>query len=176
MTQRIIFIGEGIDSDVANIVCAQLNYLDNIDSTDSPIHIYINSPGGYVTDTLAIYDTMQYVKNPVHTLCIGQAASGAALLLLAGTKGCRKALPHAEIMLHQPSGGMMGKVSDVQRHAERMKSQKAECNAIVSKHTKLSIQEAEKLLEWDTFLNASESLEHGIIDSIITHKKQQRLV
>jgi len=170
MTQRIIFIGEGIDSDVANIVCAQINHLES--TSEDPIHMYINSPGGIVTDTLAIYDTMQYVNVPIHTLCIGQACSGAALLLLAGTKGQRRALPHSEIMLHQPSGGAMGKVTDMLRHVKQMEKQKAQLNEIVKKHTNLSIEEVNELLEWDAFMGPEEAKDKGIIDTIITKKKK----
>ena len=170
MKERIIFIGEPIDSFVANSVCAQLIYLDGSADADTPIHVYINSPGGYVTDTLAIYDTMQYVRCPVHTLCIGQAMSGAALLLLSGNKGNRRALPHAEIMLHQPSGGVGGKVTDIERHTRRMLDQKAECNSIISKHTGMTVEDAGRLLEWDWFLTAGEAIEKGIIDSIISKR------
>lgn len=169
MKDRIVFIGTPIDSYVANIACAQLNYLDSLDP-ETPINIYINSPGGYVTDTLAIYDTMQYVRAPVQTLCIGQAMSGAALLLLAGNPGKRMALPHAEIMIHQPSGGFGGKVSDVERHAARMKEQKNDLNNIIVKHTKVTFEEAQRLSEWDWFLTPKEAIERGIIDEIITKK------
>lgn len=171
MTQRVIFIGQPIDSILANIVCAQLNYLDN--NSDDPINIYINSPGGSVTDTLAIYDTMQYVRNEVHTLCIGQAASGAALILLSGTPGCRRALKNAEIMLHQPSGGSFGKVTDLVSHVKQMDRLKNICKEIVVEHTKISEDDAVKLLEWDAFMTSNEAVERGIIDEIIKKKTKQ---
>lgn len=170
MTQRIIFIGQPIDSDVANIVCAQLNHLESI--SEEPVQLYINSPGGHVTDTLAIYDTIQYVNVPVHTLCIGQAASGAALLLLSGAKGNRRALPHSEIMLHQPSGGMMGKVTDLVNHIKQIEKQKRQLNEIVKKHTNLSMDDVNTLLEWDAFMGADEAKEKSIIDTIISKKKK----
>lgn len=170
MTQRVIFIGQEIDDTISNIVCAQLNFLESL--SEDPIHMYINSPGGVVTDTLAIYDTMQYISAPIHTLCIGRACSGAALLLLAGAKGFRRSLPHSEIMLHQPAGGVVGKVTDIERHASHIVKQKAMLNSIVAKHTGMDIAEASKLLEWDWFMSAEEARERGIIDSVIVKKQR----
>lgn len=172
MTQRVIFLGEGIDDDVANIICAQLNFLD--DGTDQPINLYINSPGGLVTGLFAIYDTMQYINTPVHTLCIGQACSAAAVLLLAGAPGHRRSLPNSTIMLHQPSAGTIGKVTDIERSADHFKSNKKLINKIVAKHTGMSDKDVSDLMEWDSYYTATDAKKRGIIDEIITKRPRNR--
>lgn len=168
LTQRIIFLGETIDDTVANVICAQLNYLDS--ESSQPIHLYINSPGGYVTDALAIYDTIQYINAEVHTLCIGQACSAGALLLLSGTNGHRRSLPNATIMLHQPNGGGRGKATDVQIAAEQLVKTKKKLNEIVSKHTGMDPVTSARMQEFDWYLSAEEAKAHGIIDRIISKK------
>lgn len=164
LKQRIIFIGEPIDAFMANVVVAQLVHLDN--ESGVPIEIYINSPGGCVTDMFAIYDAIQYIKAPVYTLCIGTAMSAAAVLLLAGSKGCRRALPHAKIMLHQPSGGYIGDSENFKRHSNFMLGLRSEINKLISKHTGKSEADVEKQLEFDNFMSAKEALAWGIIDKI----------
>lgn len=170
LTQRVIFLGEEIDDVVANIICAQLNYLDS--ENDNPISLYINSPGGIVTACLAIYDTMQYIDAEVHTLCIGQACSAAALLLLAGTKGKRRALPNSTIMLHQPSGGVIGKATDIEIASAEIARKKRSLTEIVIKHTEMDREATKKALEFDWYMTAEEARDHGIIDTIITKKQR----
>jgi len=169
MTQRIIFLGEVITPDVANIVCAQLNFLDD----GSPIDLYINSPGGYVTAGMAIYDTMNYIESPVRTLCIGQAASMAAILLLSGSKGMRRALPNAEIMLHQPWGDASGKTTDIERAAKHMIESKKRLNRIVSKHTGMKEIKVTEMLEWDWHMTPAEARENGVIDDVLSGKRKR---
>ncbi|MFA6427621.1 MAG: ATP-dependent Clp endopeptidase proteolytic subunit ClpP [Candidatus Magasanikbacteria bacterium] len=166
LKDRIIFLGTEIDDHVANIVIAQLLFLDNQDP-DKDIKLYINSPGGSVTAGLAVYDTMQYIKSDVSTVCIGLAASMASVLLAAGKKGKRFCLPNSEVMIHQVMGGMQGQASDIKIHAERILKTKDQLNHILSKHTGQEIAKVEKDTDRDYFLTAKESVEYGIVDKMI---------
>ncbi len=166
LKDRIIFIGSPIDDAVANAVIAQLLFLDAQNSKED-IKMYINSPGGMVTSALAIYDTMQYVKADVQTICIGLAASGAALLLTAGKKGKRFALPNSEVMIHQVMGGAQGQATDVDIHARHILKTKERLNKIMAKHTGQKIEKIERDTERDRFMTAEEALDYGIIDKII---------
>lgn len=166
LIDRIIFLGTAIDDHVANIVIAQLLFLDN-QNPEKDIKIYINSPGGSVTAGMAIYDTMQYIKSDVSTTCIGMAASMAAVLLAAGAKGKRFALPNSEVMIHQVMGGMEGQASDIKIHAEHILRMKERLNKILSKHTGKDIKTVEKDTDRDNFMTAEESLKYGLIDKVI---------
>ncbi|MBR2568567.1 MAG: ATP-dependent Clp endopeptidase proteolytic subunit ClpP [Paenibacillus sp.] len=167
LMDRIIFIGAAIDDQVANSTIAQLLFL-NAEDSDKDIYIYINSPGGSTTAGFAIFDTMQYVKAPVHTICIGFAASFAAILLLAGTKGKRCALPNSEIMIHQPHGGAQGQASDIAITARRIIKTRERLNHIAAERTGQPLERIEKDMDRDTFMSAEEALEYGIIDEVIT--------
>lgn len=167
LKERIVFIGGAIDDNVANVVVAQLLFLESEDP-DKDIHLYINSPGGVVTAGLAIYDTMQYIRPDVSTICIGQAASMGSLLLAAGTAGKRYALPFARIMIHQPLGGAQGQSTDIQIQAREILRLREIGNDILVKHTG---QDREKIVqdtERDNFMNAQEAKEYGLIDEVIT--------
>lgn len=166
LKDRVVFIGSAIDDNVANIVIAELLFLQNVDSTKD-IHLYINSPGGQVTSGLAIYDTMQFVKPDVSTYCVGQAASMGAVLLAAGMKGKRHALPHARIMLHQPWGGMQGTASDINIHAREINRIKENLENILIRHTGQSLEQIKKDTDRDFFMAAYEAKEYGIVDSVI---------
>ena len=166
LKDRIIFIGSEIDENVASSVVAQLLFLDAEDS-DKDINIYINSPGGSVTAGMAIYDTMNYIKADVSTICVGMAASMGALLLSAGTKGKRYALPNAEVMIHQPLGGAHGQASDVVIHAEWLKKTKEKLNKILSETTGKKLSVIEKDTERDNFMSAEEAVKYGLIDEVI---------
>lgn len=166
LIDRIIFLGTAIDDHVANIVIAQLLFLDN-QNPEKDIKIYINSPGGSVTAGMAIYDTMQYIKSDVSTTCIGMAASMAAVLLAAGAKGKRFALPNSEVMIHQVMGGMEGQASDIKIHAEHILRMKERLNTILSKHTGKDIKTVEKDTDRDNFMTAEESQKYGLIDKVI---------
>ncbi|KUK14015.1 MAG: ATP-dependent Clp protease, protease subunit [bacterium] len=170
LKDRIIFIGEPIDDNVANIVVAQLLFLEAEDPKKD-IFIYINSPGGLVTAGLAIYDTMQYIKADICTICIGQAASMAAVLLAAGTKGKRYALPHARIMLHQPLGGAQGQATDINIQAKEIMRLRGLINDILVKHTGQSLERIEKDTDRDFYMTAEDAKEYGIIDEVITRRK-----
>ena len=170
LTDRIIFLGEEVNATTASLVVAQLLYLEAQDP-DKDIHLYINSPGGSVTDGMAIYDTMQYVKCDVSTICVGMAASMGAFLLSAGTKGKRIALPNAEIMIHQPSAGTQGQITDMAIHLKRLESIKSKINHIMAENTGRSVEEVTAACERDNFMSAEEALEFGLIDKIITGKK-----
>lgn len=167
LKDRIIFIGTGINDDVANIAIAQLLFLES-DDPDKEIFLYINSPGGSVTAGLAIYDTMQYVKSDVSTICMGQAASMAALLLAAGATGKRFALPHARILIHQPMGGFSGQAADVDIQAREILRLREELNTILSKHTKQPLKKIEADTDRDYFMTGQEAKEYGIIDDVVT--------
>ena len=167
LKERIIFITGPINDSVSSLVCAQLLFLES-ESKDKDIYMYINSPGGSVTAGLAMYDTMQYIKCPVHTVCIGQAASAGSLILAAGKEGNRYALPHSKIMIHQPSGGFSGQASDIKIHAEEILKTKKRLNEIYQKHTKISIGEIEKAMERDRFFDPEEAQKFGLIDKVIT--------
>jgi len=171
LKDRIIFIGTPIDDTVANLIIAQLLFLQSEDGSKD-INLYINSPGGSVTAGLAIYDTIQFVKPDVCTYCIGQAASMGAVLLTAGTKGKRFALPYSRIMIHQPWGGMQGTASDISIHAKEILRMKEELNQVLSNHTGKSLKDIEKDSDRDFFMSAQEAKEYGLIDEVITSNKQ----
>jgi len=167
LKDRIVFLGEEIDDHVANLVVAQLLFLEAEDP-DKDISLYINSPGGSVAAGLAIYDTMQYIRPQVSTIAMGQAASMGALLLAAGAKGKRYALTHAEIMIHQPLGGMQGQATDMQIHADHIITLRRRLNEILSEATGKPLEAIEKDTDRDNFLSAEEALEYGLIDRILT--------
>jgi len=166
LKDRIIFIGTVIEDHVANTVIAQLLFLQTEDP-DKDIHLYINTPGGIVSSGLAIYDTMQYVKPNIATYCIGQAASMGALLLAAGTKGKRFALPHSRIMLHQPMGGFHGQATDVEIHAREILKMKETLNIILASHTNQSLEKIQADTDRDFFMSGEEAKEYGIVDEVI---------
>lgn len=166
LKERIIFLGTPIDDNVANLIVAQLIFLESEDS-EKDIHMYINSPGGSVTAGMAIYDTMQHVKAPVSTICIGQAASMGAFLLASGAPGKRMALPNARIMIHQPLGGAQGQATDIEIQAKEILRIKKRLNELLSIHTKQDIKKLEKDTERDYFMVAQEAKEYGLIDSLI---------
>ena len=169
LQDRIVLLGYPIDDHVANLIVAQLLFLEAQDP-EKDIYMYINSPGGSVTAGMAIYDTMQYIKPDVVTICIGQAASMAAVLLAAGAKGKRYALPHARIMIHQPLGGVRGQATDIIIHAEEIKRIKHMLNEILAFHTGQSLEKIERDVERDYFMSAQEALEYGIVDKVITKR------
>ncbi|MFA5026935.1 MAG: ATP-dependent Clp endopeptidase proteolytic subunit ClpP [Candidatus Methylomirabilota bacterium] len=166
LKDRIIFIGTPIDDADANLVIAQLLFLEAEDP-DKDIHVYINSPGGSVTASLAIYDTMQFVKPAIETICMGQAASGAALLLAAGTKGKRLALPNSRIMIHQPHGGAHGQAVDIQIQAREILRMREELNRILSHHTGQPLERVEKDSDRDYFMSSEEAKAYGLVDEVI---------
>jgi ATP-dependent Clp protease protease subunit len=169
LKERIIFLSGEIDDDVANAVIAELLYLDSLNNDD--ISIYINSPGGSITSGMAIYDTMEFIKSDVSTICIGMAASMAAFLLSCGTKGKRFILPNSEVMIHQPLGGVSGQATEIKIAAERILKLKEKLNKILSNNTNKDFDTITKDTERDYFMDSSEALEYGIIDKIITNKK-----
>jgi len=169
LKDRIIFLGGPIDDNVANLVIAQLLFLESEDP-DKDIHLYINSPGGVVTGGLAVYDTMQHVKAPVSTICVGQAASMGAVLLAAGEKGKRYALPNARIMIHQPLGGFQGQASDIKIHAEEILKMRDQLNQILADHTGQSLERIAVDTERDFFMSGVMAKEYGILDDIVTRK------
>jgi ATP-dependent Clp protease protease subunit len=171
LKDRIIFLGTEIDDMVANSVIAQLLFLDSQDSKKD-VKLYINSPGGSVTAGLAIYDTMQYIKADVSTICIGMAASMGAVLLAAGAPGKRFALPNSEIMIHQVMGGMQGQASDIKIHAERILEIKQKLNELLHYHTKQSIKKIEVDTDRDHFMGAVEAKNYGLIDQIVVNKNK----
>ena len=166
LKDRIIFIGEEIDDHVASVVVAQLLFLEAEDP-DKDINIYINSPGGSVTDGMAIYDTMQYIKPEVSTICVGMAASMGAFLLAAGQKGKRYSLPNAEIMIHQPLGGVRGQAEDIKIHAEWILRTREKLNRILSSNTGQTLAKVSRDTDRDNFMSADEAMEYGIIDKVI---------
>ncbi len=170
LKDRIIFLGTAIDDDIANAVIAQLLFLES-DDPDKDISLYINSPGGAVTAGLAIYDTMQYVKPPVSTICLGQAASMGAVLLAGGAAGKRFAVPNARIMIHQPMGGFQGQGTDIEIQAKEIMRLKTKLNDILSKHTRQPFERIEKDTDRDFFMGAGEAKEYGLIDDVILQKK-----
>jgi len=169
LKERIIFITGGIEDAVAALVCAQLLFLE-ADNPKKEIAMYINSPGGVVTSGMAIYDTMQFIKPAVSTLCIGQAASMGSLLLCAGEKDLRFALPHARVMVHQPSGGFQGQASDIERHAEDIIKMKKRLNEVYVKHTAQDYETIEATLDRDYFMTTEEARDFGLIDQVITSR------
>ena len=171
LKDRIIFIGSAIDNEVANVIVAQLLFLESEDP-EKDISFYINSPGGVVTAGLAIYDTMQYIKPDVTTVCIGQAASMGALLLTAGAKGKRFTLPNSRILIHQPLGGAQGQATDIQIQANEILRMKDTLNEILSFHTGQDIEKISKDTDRDYFMSAEESLEYGIVDKVVADRSQ----
>ncbi len=167
LKDRIILLGTEIDDDVANAIVAQMLFLESEDP-DKEINLYVNSPGGSVTAGLAIYDTMQYVRPPVATICVGQAASMGAVLLLAGAKGKRQALPNSRIMLHQPMGGARGQASDVEIHAREILRMRAMLNELIAKHTGQTLDRVDKDTDRDYFMGAHEAKTYGIIDEVVS--------
>jgi len=166
LKDRIIFLGGGIDDNVANLVIAQLLFLEAEDP-DKDIHLYINSPGGVVTAGMAIYDTMRYIKAPVSTICVGQAASMGAFLLSGGEKGKRFSLVNSRIMIHQPLGGFQGQATDIHIHAKEILRMKAQLNELLAEHTGQTVEKVENDTERDYFLSSEEAKTYGIIDSIV---------
>ncbi len=171
LKDRIIFLGTAIDDTVANLVVAQLLFLEAEDP-DKDISLYINSPGGSISAGLAIYDTLQVIRSSVSTICVGLAASMGAFLLAAGEKGKRFALPNAEIMIHQPSGGTQGQATDIEIHARRIITMKESLNRILSERTGQALERIQKDTERDYFMSASEAKEYGIIDDILSGPKK----
>ncbi len=169
LKERIIFLGAAIDDNIANLIMAQMLHLEAEDP-EKDIQLYINSPGGVVTAAMAVYDTIQFIKSPVSTICIGQAASAAAVLLLAGEKKKRFSLPNSRVMLHQPSGGVSGTTIDVEIHAKEMVRIRQMLNEVISKHTGQDITKVEKDTERDFILDAVEAQKYGIIDEVIYKK------
>ena len=166
LKDRIIFLGTAVDDNVANVIIAQLLFLEAEDP-DGEISMYINCPGGYLTSGLSIYDTMQYIRPEIQTICLGQAASLGAILLAAGTPGKRFALPHARIMIHQPWGGLSGQASDIDIHAREVLRLKSITNDILVRHTKKSLKQIEADTLRDHFLSADEAMDYGLIDKIM---------
>ncbi|KPK38181.1 MAG: Clp protease ClpP [Omnitrophica WOR_2 bacterium SM23_29] len=171
LKDRIVFIGTVVDDLVSNLVIAQMLFLQ-MEDPDKDINVYINSPGGMVTSGLAIYDTMQFVKPDVCTYCVGQATSMSALLLSAGTKGKRYALPHARIMIHQPWGGVQGAAADISIQAKEILRLRDKINELLAKHTGQPLEKIQKDTDRDFFMSAAESKEYGIIDEVIIGKKK----
>jgi len=166
LNERIVFLGSAIDDNVANLVVAQLLYLESEDP-DKDVFLYINSPGGVVSAGLAIYDTMQYIKPEVSTICTGQAASMGAVLLAAGAQGKRIALPNSRIMIHQPLGGAQGQASDIEITAREILKTKALLNGILSKHSGQSLEKVKADTDRDFFMSAQEAVEYGLVDKVI---------
>jgi len=169
LKDRIIFLGTGIDDDVANLVIAQMLFLESEDP-DKDVHLYINSPGGIVTSGLAIYDTMQYIRPKISTICMGQAASIAALLLAAGDQGKRYALPHSRILIHQPMGGFQGQATDVEIQAKEILRLREELNRILSRHTSQTLEKIQVDTERDFYMAGSQAKEYGIIDEVVVQR------
>ncbi|QCQ23319.1 ATP-dependent Clp endopeptidase proteolytic subunit ClpP [Desulfoglaeba alkanexedens] len=170
LRDRIIFLGTAVTDDVANVIIAQMLFLESEDP-DKDIHFYINSPGGLVTAGLAIYDTMQYIKPDVSTLCMGQAASMAAVLLAAGVKGKRFALPHARIMLHQPMGGFQGQATDVDIQAREILRLREELNEILVRHTGKPIEQIQRDTDRDFYMSGVQACDYGLVDEVISQRQ-----
>ena len=171
LKERIIFLGSAVNDDVANVIVAQLLFLE-ADNPEKDITFYVNSPGGSVTAGMSIYDTMQYVKCDIATLCMGQAASMGAFLLAAGTDGKRYSLPNARIMIHQPAGGFQGQATDIDIQAKEILRMKEDLNRLLAYHTKQSFEKIAADTERDYFLSASEAQEYGIIDKVLTNREE----
>ena len=172
LKERVIFVTGAVEDYMASLVTAQLLFLE-ADNPKKEISMYINSPGGVVTSGMAIYDTMQYIRAPVATLCIGQAASMGSLLLAAGEKGMRYALPNARIMVHQPSGGFQGQASDIERHAQEILDMRARLNKIYVTHTGQSLRKIEDALERDTFMTAEQAKDFGLVDEVTERRAEE---
>ena len=170
LKERIIFLTGPIDDNIASLICAQLLFLES-ENPNKEISFYINSPGGIVWSGLAIYDTMQYISPKIMTICIGQAASAGSLLLTAGAEGMRFSLPNSRIMVHQPSGGYQGQVTDIEIHTNEIKKTKERLNKIYSKHTKKKIKEIEDIMERDRYFSPEEAIKFGLIDKIVESRK-----
>jgi ATP-dependent Clp protease protease subunit len=173
LKDRIVFLGTEVNDDVANLITAQFLFLESEDP-EKEINFYINSPGGSVTAGMAIYDTMEFIRPPVSTLCMGQAASMAAILLLAGAKGRRYALPHSRIVMHQPLGGMRGQASDLDIHAKEILHAREEINNIIMKHTGQNLRKIEKDTDRDYFMAPAQAVEYGIIDEVIVSRRPSK--
>jgi ATP-dependent Clp protease protease subunit len=171
LKDRLIFVVGGIEDQVANLVVAQLLFLES-DNPDKDIHLYINSPGGVVTAGLSIYDTMQFIKPDVSTICVGQAASMGSLLLAGGAKGKRYCLPHSRIMIHQPSGGFQGQASDIDIQAKEVLKLKEQLNAILAKHTGQSIDQIAKDSDRDRFMDGAQAVEYGLVDTVLNKRPE----
>ncbi|HEY4671362.1 MAG TPA: ATP-dependent Clp endopeptidase proteolytic subunit ClpP [Gemmatimonadaceae bacterium] len=169
LMDRIVFLGTPINDDVANIIIAQLLFLE-ADNPERDIHVYINSPGGSVSSGLAIYDTMQYLRSPINTICMGLAASMGAFLLTAGRKGKRHALPHSRIMIHQPSGGAQGTAADIEIQAKEILYLRGKMNELMARHTGRALEQIERDIDRDRFMSADEAKDYGIVDHVITHR------
>ena len=169
LKDRLIFIVGPVEDQMSNLIVAQLLYLES-ENANKDIHLYINSPGGVVSAGLAIYDTMQFINCDVSTICVGQAASMGALLLAGGTKGKRFALPHSRVMVHQPSAGYQGQVTDISIHAEEVIALKGRLNEIMAKHTGKDVKQIEKDLERDNFMGAEAAVEYGLIDTVLADR------
>ncbi len=172
LRERIVFVGTAIDDDIASSIIAQLIFLQDEDPLE-PISMYISSPGGMITAGLAIYDTMQYVSPPIHTWCIGQAASMSAVLLAAGEKGYRYALPYSRVMIHQPWGQLSGQAADVQIQAEEILRLRSWLNDILAKHTGQSLEKIERDTDRDYFMTAAEAMEYGIVDAVVERRPEE---
>ena len=170
LMDRIVFIGTPINDDVANIVIAQLLFLD-ADNPERDIHLYINSPGGSVSAGLAMYDTMQFIKAPVNTICMGMAASMGCFLLAGGRKGRRSALPHSRIMMHQPSGGAQGTAADIEIQAREILYLRSKMHELMSKHTGRTVEQIERDFDRDRYMSAEEAKEYGLIDNVISPRE-----
>jgi ATP-dependent Clp protease, protease subunit len=170
LMDRIVFLGAPINDDVSNIIIAQLLFLE-ADNPDKDIYLYINSPGGVVSAGMAIYDTMQHLRAPVNTICMGMAASMGSFLLAAGTKGKRSALPHSRIMIHQPSGGAQGTAADIEIQAREILYLRSKMNALYAQHTGQPIETIERDMDRDRFMSAEEAKTYGLIDSVFTPRK-----
>ncbi len=173
LRDRIVFLGTAISDEIANVIIAQMLFLESEDP-DKDIHFYINSPGGLVTAGLAIYDTMQYIKPKVETLCMGQAASMAAILLTAGQKGKRFALPHARIMVHQPMGGFQGQATDVDIQAKEILRLREDLNQILVKHTGRAVEQIQRDTDRDFYMSGDQAKEYGLIDEVIQERGADR--
>jgi ATP-dependent Clp protease protease subunit len=171
LKDRLVFVVGPVEDHMANLIVAQLLFLES-ENPNKDIHLYINSPGGVVSSGLSIYDTMQFINCDVSTICIGQAASMGALLLAGGTKGKRFALPHSRIMVHQPSAGYQGQVTDISIHAEEVIALKRRLNEIMAKHTGQDFETIERDLERDNFMSAQRALEYGIIDTVLASRNE----
>lgn len=173
LKDRIVFLGQAIDDGIANVVVAQLLFLES-DDPEKDIMVYVNSPGGSISAGLAIYDTMQYIRAPVSTICVGQAASMAAVLLAAGAPGKRFALPNSRVMIHQPMGGFSGQASDFEIHAREILKLKERLNQILQEHTKQPLERIVQDTDRDTFMDAAAACEYGLVDEVIAQRTEAK--
>lgn len=173
LKERVVFLVGPVNETTANLIVAQFLFLES-ENSEKDIYFYINSPGGMVSAGLAIYDTMQYIKPDISTLCIGQAASMGALLLTAGQKGKRYCLPNSRVMIHQPLGGFQGQASDIEIHAREILYLKSKLNEIMAKHTNRSVSDIEKDTDRDNFMSAADSVKYGLVDAVLTHRDENK--